>query len=195
MFRQLFILVGMGASMFGASMTMYDFEESNLTQWQSNAHWAIQEDKSSMVLSLVEPSLSDPFNLCFRDDIAFLDGNISVLFRANQGKIDQGGGLMWRVQDAKNYYVVRFNPLENNFRFYLVQEGKRLLIASADVVLRGGWHEMRIEQRGDHLLGYLDNQRLLDLHDNRLPHAGGVGLWSKADALSSFDNLLIEKEK
>jgi len=180
--------------LFGESLpTFYDFEDENLTIWYRNALWEVDEDKSSMVLALKRPSLHSPFNLCYTDKVLLGDGNVSVLFRADQGREDQGGGIMWRVQDANNYYVIRFNPLENNFRFYLVANGNRTMIASADMKLQGGWHEIKISHVGDHLMGYLDGHRLIDTRDNQLPDAGGVGVWTKADALTSFDNLLIEQ--
>jgi len=174
-----------------ARSVSYDFEEGNLTHWQRNAVWQITEDKSSEVLSLIRPSQKDAFNLCYTHDVNFTDGNISVLFRANSGKIDQGGGLMWRVEDGQNYYVARFNPLEDNFRFYVVKGGERHQIASANLKLTGGWHTMSITQVGEVFTGYLDGRELLHATDNQLPHGGGVGVWSKADALSSFDDLEI----
>ena len=184
-------MVLLGLQLVAQSLT-HDFEEENLSRWKSNANWQIEEDKSSMVLSLIERSNSRGFNLCYTQDVNFTDGNISTLFRANKGKIDQGGGLMWRVQDDDNYYVARFNPLEDNFRFYIVQEGIRKEIASVDVALTGGWHSMTIVQQGDSFEGYLDGKRVLHAKDSRLPKSGGVGVWTKADALTSFDDVRIE---
>ncbi len=175
-----------------AQIISYDFEEENLSDWKSNANWAIDEDKSSMVLSLLHENNQSAFNICYNPDINFTEGNISVLFRANRGKIDQGGGLMWRLQDPNNYYVARFNPLENNFRFYIVEKGIRYEIASTDIKLTGGWHSMRISQTEDMILGYLDDKQVLTAKGDRLKSGGAVGVWTKADALSSFDDLLIE---
>ena len=175
-----------------AQIISHDFEDENLSNWKTNANWAIDEDKSSMVLSLLHENKNSSFNLCYSDDINFTDGNISTLFRANTGKVDRGGGLMWRVQDNDNYYVARFNPLEDNFRFYIVEQGIRKEIASVNVKLTGGWHTMKITQDGANFEGYLDEKKLLESEDKRLRQAGGVGVWTKADALSSFDNLVIE---
>lgn len=83
------------------------------------------------------------------------NGKISVYFKANEGYIDQGGGIMFRVQDDDNYYVARFNPLEDNFRFYIVDDGIRRELSSANVKLTLGWHTMTIEQKGDILKGIL----------------------------------------
>ncbi len=192
MFKKSVILLSLLSSTVFAEIVDYDFEEGNLTAWQRNAQWEISEDKSSEVLSLIRESNGSAFNLCYTQDVNFTDGNISVLFRANKGKIDQGGGLMWRVQDNDNYYVARFNPLEDNFRFYIVEQGIRKEIASADVKLTGGWHSMKIIQKEEKFEGYLDEKKLLESEDKRLSQAGGVGVWTKADALTSFDNLVIE---
>jgi hypothetical protein len=192
--KKLIWLTLVSSSLFGQVITD-NFEDENLSSWIKNADWEIDEDKSSMVLSLKKENPSVPFNLCYRSDIVFIDGNISVLFRANYGKIDQGGGLMWRVQDDKNYYVARFNPLENNFRYYIVQDGHRREIASVDVALTGGWHTMTITQSKDRFIGYLDEKKLLEAGDSRLKKSGGVGVWTKADAQTSFDDFMVTIEE
>ena len=177
-----------------AQAITHDFEDENLSDWKTNANWMIDEDKSSMVLSLIQESNSSGFNLCYKSDVNFTDGVVSTLFRANKGKIDRGGGLMWRVQDNNNYYVARFNPLEDNFRFYIVQDAVRKEIASVDIKLTGGWHTMKIVQKDDKFEGYLDSKKMLVAKDSRLKKGGGVGVWTKADALTSFDDLVIESK-
>lgn len=102
---------------------------------------------------------------------------------------------MWRVQDSGNYYVARFNPLEDNFRFYIVENGLRKELASADVHLAKGWQEMRIVQKGEVFAGYLDGKKLLEYKDSRLNKSGGAGLWTKADAATSFDDFSVTLEK
>ncbi len=133
------------------------------------------------------------FNLCWNDHVRFRDGSISVMVRADSGRIDQGGGPMWRVKDHNNYYVARLNPLEDNFRIYFVRNGRRVMIASADVhgIRAGSWFEIRIQATGNKITGWVNGKRLVDVSDSTFGQAGGVGLWSKADAASSFDNLVI----
>ena len=109
-----------------------------------------------------------------------------------RGRIDRGGGIMWRVKDRNNYYVARYNPLENNFRIYYVKKGKRVMIASARIALESNrWHTMKIIQRGDRFEGYLDGRRLLSGRDSHIRGAGGVGLWTKADAETEFDDFRV----
>ena len=177
-----------------AKPIVYDFKTIDRTQWQQTGTWDLNQTDSKHPLSLLTRSKGD-FNLCYTRSVSLLDSNLSVSFRANAGSIDQGGGLMWRVQDGENYYVARFNPLEDNFRFYIVHAGLRSQLASAEVKLSAGWHTMRIEQKGERLKGYLDNKLYLEHSDKQLAKAGGVGVWTKADAQTSFSALTIEGGK
>ncbi|HHQ49268.1 MAG TPA: DUF1080 domain-containing protein [Acidobacteria bacterium] len=133
------------------------------------------------------------YNLCWTSAVRFLDGEIEVKVRANTGHEDQGGGPMWRVRDANNYYVARYNPLEHNFRVYTVKNGARKMLDSASriKVATGEWFTIRIVQHGDHIECFLDGEKLLDVHDTTFTQPGGVGLWTKSDAATSFDNLTI----
>jgi len=194
MLKKLILIITLLSSGLLAQTINYDFQEDNLTQWKTYGEWKITKENKEHTLSMVERSKGS-FNLCYRKDIAFLDGNITLKFKANAGRIDQGGGIMWRVQDNDNYYVARFNPLEDNFRFYLVHDGIRSELSSADVKLSKGWHSMSIEQKGMSFKGYLDGKLYLEYQDRRLDKTGGVGIWTKADAQTSFDNLQIETTK
>ena len=136
------------------------------------------------------------FNLCWTDRIPFLNGSIEVRFKAVAGKVDQGGGIIWRVQNDSNYYIVRFNPLEENFRLYVVENGRRSMLATADIHLAPEkWHHIRIVHHDDEISCYLDGKPLLTKTDRRITKAGGVGLWTKADAVTSFDNFSLTMKK
>jgi hypothetical protein len=163
------------------------------------ALWEVVEDPTApsppKVLRVVPApdSSGGTFNLCWTPSVRFLDGTIQVRLRADTGRGDQGGGPMWRVQDADNYYVVRYNPLENNFRLYTVKKGVRRMLdgASGIRIPAGRWLTVRIVQRGDHIQCFLDGTKLLDVHDTTFTTAGGVGLWTKADAATSFDDFTV----
>jgi len=170
--------------------------------WECTSEWRVENDPSApsgkQVLSMIKNTqglmgLPGGFNLCYDPKISLKDVNLTVRFRANTGRMDQGGGLIWRVKDAKNYYVVRFNPLEDNFRFYTVVDGGRSERASAHVALSKGWHTMRVTQSGDHFTGWLDGKLYLDVRDTTFTHAGHIGVWTKADAATSFDDLAIRQ--
>jgi hypothetical protein len=118
-----------------------------------------------------------------------------VAFKAMLGKEDQGGGLVWRYQDVNNYYICRMNPLEDNFRVYKVVDGVRKMLATTknDVkVPTGQWHTIEARMTADHITCYLDGKKYLDVKDDTFKKAGKVGLWTKADAQTRFDNLTIK---
>jgi Domain of Unknown Function (DUF1080) len=133
------------------------------------------------------------FNLCVADEPSLKDVEIAVAFKAVRGKKDQGGGLVWRYQDANNYYVARMNPLEDNYRVYKVVAGKRIQLETKEdlKVPVGEWHTLKVKHVGDHIECFLDGKKHLDAKDNTIAKAGQVGLWTKADAQSHFDNLTV----
>jgi len=160
--------------------------------------WQVINDGRTPVLAMTSQSDSglfgmfgSGFNVITNQNIHFLDGTISVRFKAISGNTDQGGGITWRVQDDENYYVARFNPLEDNLRFYTVKNGHRRELASASIALSAGWHEMTITQIGDSFQGALDGQILLEHSDDTFAKAGGVGLWTKADAVTYFTDFQV----
>ena len=162
------------------------------------ATWRVEQDAAAtsapnvLTLANTNHDSGDTFNLCWTDKVRFADGTIEVKFRANTGKEDQGGGLIWRVKDKDNYIIARMNPLEDNFRLYYVKDGGRKQLATATVkVATGTWHTMRIEQAGDTVRCFLDGVKHLEASDTHIQGPGGVGVWTKADAASSFDDLSV----
>jgi hypothetical protein len=133
------------------------------------------------------------FNLCVLDDANLKDVEISVAFKAVKGEKDQGGGIVWRYQDADNYYIARMNPLEDNFRVYKVVNGKRSKeFQNAEVkVPTGEWHTLKIKNAGNHIECYFDGKKYLDVTDDSIQKGGKVGLWTKADAQSHFDHFTL----
>ncbi len=156
--------------------------------------------ESGFVLAQTAAGPKAMFNLCVFQNANLKDLELQVAFKADKGEIDQGGGLVWRYQDAKNYYVVRMNPLEDNFRVYKVQNGKRTQLQSADKISikQGTWHWIKVLQFGDRIICYLDGKRLLDVQDATFTQSGKIGLWTKADAQTSFDQFRwsdLEKDR
>ncbi len=133
------------------------------------------------------------FNLLWSAKRQFTNGTISVMVKDLSGEEDRGGGLMWRVQDKNNYYVARYNPLEKNYRFYVVKDGERSKIASADFETEdGAWTTIKIEQNGANFVGYLNGEKLLEATDETFAGPGGIGYWTKADAATAFAGADIE---
>ncbi|MBM3978439.1 MAG: hypothetical protein FJ299_15805 [Planctomycetes bacterium] len=145
-----------------------------------------------VALSAPNHASDDRFNLLWNRALEFRDGELSVAVRADGGEVDQGGGPMWRVQDANNYYVCRFNPLEANYRVYVVVGGVRKQLATALIGARvGQWHRIDVQHVGSLITCALDGRKFLEVSDETIARSGGVGLWTKADAQTSFDDLAI----
>lgn len=162
--------------------------------------WTVAKDAKAMsgpnALALEAKSGGGTFNLALAEKASFQDVDVRARIRANSGKEDQGGGLVWRAKDENNYYVCRINPLENNFRVYKVVAGKRETLASVGHSAETGkWHVVRAKMVGSHIQCYVDEKKLLDVTDDTFNNAGMVGVWTKADASSSFDNIAVKPGK
>lgn len=163
--------------------------------------WQVQLDASSPhgPKTLVQTSSAGPsplFNLCVTDGPKSANVDLSVSFKAIKGEIDTGGGLVWRYQDAQNYYVARLNPLEDNFRLYKVVAGKRKQLANANTDLPAGqWHTLRVVHRGDQIQCHLNGKLLLEGKDTEISQPGRIGFWTKADAVTAFDGLTAGEAK
>jgi hypothetical protein len=152
---------------------------------------------SGLVLAQTAESPGSVFNLCVVDNSNARDVEIRVAFKAMRGKLDQGGGIVWRYQDANNYYIARMNPLEDNYRVYKVVAGKRIQLGTKEDlrIPVGEWHVLKIRQKGNHIECFLDGRKYLETQDDAFAKAGKAGLWTKADAQTYFDGLEIRELK
>jgi len=147
----------------------------------------------ALVLRDTRGATGQTFNLCWSPEPSFRDGTLRVTLRAGSGVEDQGGGLAWRMRDAKNYYVVRWNPLEDNLRVYHVADGRRSQLASARVFTDPqAWHTLEVRHQDASIVCSFDGEELLAVDDTTFLAPGGVGLWTKADAATAFDDLVVE---
>lgn len=162
------------------------------------ATWSIAQDATApsggQVLALTDPrgARASTYNLAWTGEVPFQDGRIEVKLKSGTGREDQGGGPIWRVQDKDNYYVARWNPLEDNLRLYYVEDGNRRELESANADLPADqWHTIAIEQRGNRITAFLDGRQMFETTDETFTRAGGVGVWTKADAATLFDDLSV----
>lgn len=154
--------------------------------------WSVRQGESGKVLAQTASNDSADFNLVLVEGKNAKDLDLSVKLKAVAGEIDQGGGLVWRARDPRNYYVARYNPLEDNFRVYKVVDGVRSRpLGNADVKHHDGWTTLRVTMKGDHVVCFLDGKSYLDVNDPTFPDSGKIGLWSKADARTEFDDLKL----
>jgi len=123
------------------------------------------------------------------------DIELSVMLLPIAGKADMGGGLLWRAADDRNYYLVRANPLEQNIRVYRVINGVRHMIQNFDHVIDiRQWHRLRVQMRGCDARVWFDEQAVFTLCDRTFAK-GYVGLWTKSDAITYFDDLQFQKTR
>jgi hypothetical protein len=153
--------------------------------------WEVVNDGGNHVLHQRAKNEDAVFNLALVEQTGFKDIDLSVRLRAVAGEVDRGGGLVWRAKDAKNYYIARYNPLEDNYRVYKVQDGKRTQFQSAKIPGDDKWHTLRVTMSGAKIACYFDGQKHLEVEDTTFPDEGKIGLWSKADAQSYFDDLTV----
>ncbi len=132
------------------------------------------------------------FPLLISDEGSFQDVDLSVKFKAVSGSVDRAGGLVFRLRDPNNYYIVRANALENNYRLYHVVNGRRSQFAGANLkVTSGEWHELRVEAVGNKITCYYDGSKKIEATDDTFKDAGKIGLWTKADSVTYFDDLKV----
>jgi hypothetical protein len=155
-----------------------------------SGEWIVEEESASnRVLAQRASSDSAIFNVALVAGTERADVDLEVRLRPVDGVIDRGGGLVWRARDARNYYIARYNPLEDNLRVYVVKDGARTQLQSADVPFVEGWRTLRVTMRGEAIAVSLDGCEHLRVQDATFAAPGRIGLWTKADARTWFDDL------
>ena len=165
---------------------------------KGDAKWEIVADDSAPSKpNVLKHSGEATYPVCFKDDTSLQDGFVEVKFKPISGKEDQAGGVIWRCKDADNYYIARANALEDNVVLYKTVKGKR---SSLDIVGRKGghgvkekvasaqWHTLRVEFTGNKFSLFFNGKKLFDVEDTTFTDAGKVGVWTKADSVTLFDD-------
>ena len=173
-------------------MRTVDFETRGLDGWTTVAgQWAVEEmaGAPSGRKVLVQRATQNEFNVIVAPG-SYSDVEVSMQFKPIAGREDASGGIVFRFTDGK-YYVVRANALEDNLRLYSYDRGRRqIATARVKAPALGQWHTLRLVAVGDHMQAWLNGTLELDHHDSRFK-AGRVGLWTKADSVTAFDDLTI----
>ncbi|HKA41927.1 MAG TPA: family 16 glycoside hydrolase [Burkholderiales bacterium] len=152
--------------------------------------WAIEPDATAPSKpNVLKQSGSGTFPWCVKPDVSLADGYVEVKFKPISGKEDQAGGLVWRWKDGDNYYVARANALENNVSLYYTENGRRNTLKYVDApVPRNTWHTLRVEFAANKIRVILDGKQYIEMEDKHFPAAGAVGVWTKADSVTLFDD-------
>jgi hypothetical protein len=195
-----------------AGTKVWDFKEGDLgktppgfttalTGGGGTVAWVLKEEPGApsgkrVLAQTSADETGNRFPLCVRDDVSAKDVAVSVKFKPVSGKVDQSGGIVLRYRDARNYYVARANGLEDNVRLYRVVDGVRKQFAGADTkVLSGHWHALKIEVKGKHFKVTFNDALLFEADDETFADAGKIGVWTKADSVTYFDDLKAESDE
>ena len=154
------------------------------------AKWAIEKDESAPSKpNVLKQSGQATFPVCFKNNTNIKDGFVEVKFKPVAGKEDQAGGVIWRVQDANNYYISRANALEDNVTIYHTINGKRVAFKNINTkVTSGVWHTLRVNFAGNKFTVTFDGNKVIEATDESFANAGKVGVWTKADSVTLFDD-------
>ena len=163
--------------------------------------WVIQQEGGGKVLAQIDPDRTGArFPLAILDQPSVADVDISVRFRPVSGRGDQAAGLVWRLKDEDNYYIVRANAIENNVVLYKVERGKRTDLplkgkgrtyGKKAPVPSGQWGTLRVVATGPLFQVFLNGNKLYEVEDSTFTQAGKVGVWTKADSVTQFDDLTV----
>src|SRR5213596_2704964 len=146
------------------------------------AKWTVDKDNSAPSKpNVLKQSGQATFPVCFKNGTSIKDGFVDVKFKPIAGKEDQAGGVIWRLQDANNYYIARANALENNVTIYHTIKGKRTEKKSINTkVTSGVWHTLRVDFKGNKFTVTFDGNKVIEATDASFADAGKVGVWTKA---------------
>jgi hypothetical protein len=153
-------------------------------------HWAVEADPDApSPPNVLRQSGIGDFPWCVKQGTSIADGFVEVKFKAIKGREDQAAGVVWRWKDGDNYYVARANALENNVSLYYTENGRRKTIKYVDApVARNTWHVLRVEFHGTGIRVLLNAKAYIELDDAHIAGAGAVGVWTKADSVTAFDD-------
>ena len=130
---------------------------------------------------------------CVKKDVALTDGFVEVKFKPLAGKEDQAGGVVWRWKDGDNYYVARANALEDNVTIYHTLKGSRRAFKNVNAkVAPNQWHTLRVDFKANHFVVTFDGRKAIEADDDSITGAGAVGVWTKADSVTLFDDFRFE---
>jgi hypothetical protein len=177
------------------------FEFGHTAKVGAPGRWIVQAEGGNRFLAQVDPdNTRSRFPVAVVSDLTTVDVDLSVRFKPVTGRIDQAGGLVWRFQNEDNYYIVRANALENNVVLYKVEKGKRTDLpvkgegrtyGKKAQVASGQWNTLRVVAAGQLFEVFFNGSKLYDVEDATFSQPGKVGLWTKADSVTLFDDLTI----
>jgi Domain of Unknown Function (DUF1080) len=177
------------------------FEFGHTARAGAPGKWIVQAEGTNKYLAQVDTDNTRArFPVAVVSDISAADVDLSVRFKPVSGRVDQAAGLVWRFQNEDNYYIVRANALESNVVLYKVENGKRTDLplkgegrtyGKKAQVPSGQWSTLRVVAAGPRFEVYFNGSKLYEVEDTTFSRAGKVGVWTKADSVTEFDDLTV----
>lgn len=207
MFWSSVVALNTGASMSSVHTDTFDFDTdaagSLPSGWEQGVtgrgtpRWAVHPDESAPSKpNVMRQSGVGSFPWLVRRNSSIQDGYVEVKFKALEGKEDQAGGVVWRWKDGDNYYVARANALENNVSLYYTEAGHRKTLKYVDApVPPRVWHTLRVEFSGRRISVALNGKTYIEYEDSHISGPGAVGMWTKADSVTAFDDFRYGSKK
>jgi hypothetical protein len=163
--------------------------------------WVVQSDGANKVLAQTDADATrSRFPVAVLSDVTATDVDVSVRFKPISGHVDQAAGLVWRFADRDNYYIVRANALEDNVVLYKVEGGRRTDLpvkgrgrtyGQKTEVPAGQWSTLRVVASGPLFEVHVNGSKLYEVEDGTFAKPGKVGVWTKADSVTQFDDLSV----
>jgi hypothetical protein len=149
----------------------------------------VADDTAPSKPNVLKQSGEATYPVCIKEDTSLKDGFVEVKFKPVSGKEDQAGGVIWRAKDADNYYIARANALEDNVTIYHTIQGKRVSFKNVDMRVKSGeWHTLRVDFAVNKFIVTFDGKKVIEATDESFADAGKVGVWTKADSVTLFDD-------
>lgn len=159
--------------------------------------WMVEADASAPSKpNVLKQSGEGTYPFCVKNGVSIKDGFVETKFKPIADKEDQAGGIVWRFKDGDNYYITRANALEDNVTIYHTVGGQRSSFKSVSTkVSSGEWHTLRIDFMGSHFIVSFDGKTVIEADDKTFSDAGAVGVWTKADSVTLFDDFQYGEAK
>lgn len=157
---------------------------------RGSPRWSVEaDDTAPSKPNVLKQSGSGTFPWCVRPDISMADGSVEVRFKALSGREDQAGGVVWRFKDGDNYYVARANAMEDNVSLYYTRDGRRNTLKYVNApVPRDTWHVLHVAFTNEQIVVTFNGHPYIEMKDSHIAGAGAVGVWTKADSVTLFDD-------
>ena len=187
--------------------TTIDFDKTSVGQlpdgWaggvtgQGSPKWSVEADTTAPSRpNVLKQSGYGTYPWCVKKDVSLKDGYVEVKFKPISGSEDQAGGIIWRWQDGNNYYITRANALEDNVTIYHTVKGSRRAFKSINMkVTSNQWHTLRVDFAGNQFKVTLDGKVAIEATDDTFKESGAVGVWTKADSVTLFDDFSFRENK